>query len=312
MADGVDRLARHERDHDRAGSSFLETDYPALYLAADAAATDAERAFVLLSRIELGLLILAAGVGAAISFVGVVGNRIVAACVAILLLGAVIVRSVSRASNPSKRWFEGRAIAESVKTLAWKYMACSSPLTHALEHADDAFTELLGDVIGEHSALPMPRTVTSESLPQQITPAMRHIRSLSFEARRATYLEQRVRDQLRWYSRRAREHKRVSDRWFVIGVVAEMAALAYAVLLVATPSWPNVIGLFSTFTAASATLARLRGDNEVSQRYGLAAQELAMIQHRLENSTTHTFSERVMEAEGAISREHKMWAVKHG
>jgi SMODS and SLOG-associating 2TM effector domain 3/SMODS and SLOG-associating 2TM effector domain 1 len=292
-------------------NGFAETDYPALYLAADVVSNDGQRVFVLLSRLELILLILAAGIGVAISFAGVVGNRILAASAAVLLFGALIVRSVARSSDPSKRWFEGRAVAESVKTLAWKYMACANPMTPGNAHADDVFTGFLGEVIAEHAGLAAPRTVSTQGLPQQITPAMRHIRKLPFEERRTTYLEQRVRDQLRWYSKRAREHKRRSDFWFVVGVVSEMAAIAYAVLLVVTPSWPNVIGLLATFTAASATLARLRGDNEVSQRYGLAAQELAMIQHRLEASTTHTFSERVMEAEAAISREHKMWAVKH-
>lgn len=293
-------------------NGFAEADYPALYLSADALSNEGQKLFVLLSRLELFLLILASGVGVAISFAGVVGNRILAASVAVLLFGALIVRSVARSTDPSKRWFEGRAVAESVKTLAWKYMACANPMTPGNAHADDLFTGFLAEVIAEHAGLAAPRTGPTQGLPLQITPAMRHIRTLAFEERRATYLEQRVRDQLRWYSTRAHDHKRASDFWFVTGLVSEMAAVAYAVLLVVTPSWPNVIGLLSTFTAASATLARLRGDNEVSQRYGLAAQELAMIQHRLESSTTHTFSERVMEAEGAISREHKMWAVKHG
>jgi SMODS and SLOG-associating 2TM effector domain 3 len=63
-------------------SGFAEADYPALYLAADVVSTDGQRVFVLLSRLELILLILAAGIGVAISFAGVVGNRILAASAA--------------------------------------------------------------------------------------------------------------------------------------------------------------------------------------------------------------------------------------
>jgi hypothetical protein len=135
---------------------------------------------------------------------------------------------------------------------------------------------------------------------------------MPFHERRAFYLAYRLRDQLAWYTKRSQDHKRTADLWFAVGIVSELAAVIFAVLLVVTPGWPNMIGLLSTVTASSATLARLRGDNEASRRYALAAQELALIQRRIETSTERTFADRVIEAEAAISREHKMWAAKHG
>jgi hypothetical protein len=135
---------------------------------------------------------------------------------------------------------------------------------------------------------------------------------MPFHERRAFYLAYRLRDQLAWYTKRSQDHKRTADLWFAVGIVSELAAVIFAVLLVVTPGWPNMIGLLSTVTASSATLARLRDDNEASRRYALAAQELALIQRRIETSTERTFADRVIEAEAAISREHKMWAAKHG
>ena len=87
-------------------------------------------------------------------------------------------------------------------------------------------------------------------------------------------------------------------------------AIAAALALVFNPHLINLIGVFSTVTAASTTLSRLRGDSEVAQRYALAAEELAMIQLRVRSASEAVFPDRVIEAEAAISREHKMWAAK--
>lgn len=277
---------------------------------ADAVSRGGQTAFVRLTRIELLLLMACPAIAAGIAFTGIIASRVLAATVAILLLTAAIVRYLLRATDPSKAWFEGRAVAESVKTLTWKYITRVSPLSADDHHADDMFTELLHDVIGEHMTLAVPHRLDSDELMQQITPGMRRRRALTFEERRAEYLEDRVRDQLRWYARRSHDHERTASFWFTAGIIAEVAALGYAIVLVASPTWPNIIGLLSTVTAASATLARLRGDNEVAQRYALAAQELATIQHRIEASNPHTFPARVVEAESAISREHTMWAAK--
>jgi hypothetical protein len=287
---------------------FSEADYPGLFRAADAVSRTGQERHVWQARLELAFLTAAAIVGAAISVIPTVGGQVGAVVVAVLLIGAALVRSVSRSTRPENRWFEGRAVAESVKTLAWKYMTHVAPYDGDNPQADDELTQSMQDVLGER--LILEPTALAELGGEQITDAMRRVRALGFEERRSVYIEARVRDQLNWYSRRSGDHKRNADRWFVTGVVFEGLAIAAALTLIFNPHLINLIGVFSTVTAASTTLARLRGDSEVAQRYALAAEELAMIQLRIRSATEATFPDRVIEAEAAISREHKMWAAK--
>lgn len=295
-------------------STLTDDDYPALFVMADEASKRGQERYVLLSRLELIFVILAAGLGALISFLAfagsnVAGTRAVAAVSGALLIGAALVRAVSRSTQPTAKWFAGRAVAESAKSLAWRYMTHIEPFNVNVSQADVLFVDALREVLGERTlGTPTPRQRSSGL--QQITPPMRQIRSLSFHQRRKAYDELRLGDQLNWYTTKSATLRRSNDRWFAAGIAFEILALGSAMVLIAFPTGPNLIGIFASATAAATTFSRLRGDSEVADRYALAAQELSMIRGRLQASNEHTFSDAVKDAEGAISREHKMWAAK--
>ena len=120
---------------------FSEADYPGLFRAADAVSRAGQERHVWLARLELALLTAAAIVGAVVSVVPTVSGQVGAVAVAVLLIGAALVRSVSRSTRPENRWFEGRAVAESVKTLAWKYMMHVEPYNGPDPQAEDQLTE---------------------------------------------------------------------------------------------------------------------------------------------------------------------------
>jgi len=294
--------------------TLTDDDYPALFVMADDASRRGQERYVLLSRLELIFVILAAGLGAVISllaFAGAnaAGTRAVAAVSGSLLIGAALVRAVSRSTQPTAKWFDGRAVAESAKSLAWRYMTHVEPFNVSTSQADVLFVDALREVLGERT-LGTPTLHQRSSGLQQITPPMRQIRSLSIHQRRAAYDELRLGDQLNWYTKRSATLRRSNDRWFVAGIAFEILALGSAMVLIAFPTGPNLIGIFASATAAATTFSRLRGDSEVADRYALAAQELSMIRGRLQASNEHTFSDSVKDAEAAISREHKMWAAK--
>ena len=89
---------------------FSEADYPGLFRAADAVSRAGQERHVWLARSELALLTAAAIVGAVVSVVPTVSGQVGAVAVAVLLIGAALVRSVSRSTRPENRWFEGRAL----------------------------------------------------------------------------------------------------------------------------------------------------------------------------------------------------------
>ena len=294
-------------------STLTNDDYPALFVMADEASKRGQERYVLLSRLELIFVILAAGLGALISvlaFAGanVAGTRAVAAASGGLIIAAALVRAVSRSTQPTAKWFAGRAVAESAKSLAWRYMTHIEPFNVSMSQADVLFVDALRQILGERTLGPTPRQQSSGL--QQITPPMRQIRSLSLHQRRRAYDELRLGEQLKWYTKKSAKLRRSNDRWFAAGIAFEVLALGSAMVLIAFPTGPNFIGIFASATAAATTFSRLRGDSEVADRYALAAQELSMIRLRLQASNEHTFSDAVKDAEAAISREHKMWAAK--
>lgn len=298
-----------------APQAFSDLDYPALFVSADEASKRGQERYILLTRLEVIFIICSAALGALISvlaFIGtaVGGARIVAAFSGSFLIGAALVRAVTRSTQPTGKWFEGRAVAESTKSLAWLYMMHVEPFNVANEQADGEFVDALRAVLGERSAVSQP-THGHESLHlQQITPAMRALRRLPFHRRRSAYESLRLDDQLSWYSARSLMLRRGNDRAFAVGILFEVLALGSAMVLIAFPTGPNLIGIFAVTTGAATTLSRLRGDAEVADRYALAAQELSMIRGRLETARERDFPASVKDAEAAISREHKMWASK--
>jgi hypothetical protein len=53
-----------------------------------------------------------------------------AAVAAIVLLGSIVTKFVAKQRSDDKEWFDGRAMAESVKTLTWRYMMRLEPFEY--------------------------------------------------------------------------------------------------------------------------------------------------------------------------------------
>ena len=148
---------------------------------------------------------------------------------------------------------------------------------------------------------------------QQITPSMRQIRALPFAERKRLYLAARVGDQITWYSRKAEENARNATRWFWVGLGAEGAALLLAIVIVAAPGAPNLVGGLAAVAAVAAAWTQFGRHDELSKSYGLAAQELAFLRSSVDVATEDgALRDAVDNSETAISREHTMWMAKRG
>ena len=88
--------------------------------------------------------------------------------------------------KPDRLWYEGRAAAESVKTLHWRYMVGGKPFDIRLttDDADRAFVEALRDILHDLQDLDATPAITAE---QQITDEMRRVRALTLKDRRGAY-----------------------------------------------------------------------------------------------------------------------------
>lgn len=274
---------------------------PALYDAADKASRDGQRAYLISRATQLVLLVVAAASGAVVYRVE---SYDAAGVVALLSFGAVVViQFVVGWSAQQRGWYDGRAAAESVKHLAWRYAMRAEPY-HDDVDVDARFIKRMNDTLAEVKDLNL-ATASND----QITEWMRELRRADFLSRKAAYRADRIEDQQEWYRTKAGENKTSGTRWRVVLYGVAAVGFVSGILKTLTLLEVDALGVAATgVTAATAWMATKQYEG-LSVSYGLAVQELANV-HSLAASIPdddEAWSTFVNDAEDAISREHRMW-----
>lgn len=210
-----------------------------------------------------------------------------------------------------RTWFECRAIAESVKTTAWRYAMRIKPFAVGDDAlADRMFIEALAEIRQTWRGLE--KHITQAGGGAEVTQAMRTLRSGTLEERRALYVVQRLRDQRVWYERKCVLNRTRAGQWFWLVVTLQVVALFVAVLQVRYGLAPiNLIALLMTGAATSVAWSQSRRHDDLVQSYGLAAHEMRALETLADSvKTEEVFNEFVEQAEGTISREHTMWCAR--
>src|SRR5207248_2821452 len=176
---------------------------------------------------------------------------------------------------------DGRSVAESVKTASWRYMMRAAPFSSGSDEADGQFVRELGEILHARKDLTLDPT---KSTGPQITSAMRDVRRRTFNERKEIYVENRLLDQVTWYSNRANLHRKLAKTWFAVGIAAELIALVWAVVRVIWSDTANLIGFFTSVAAAATALGQLQRNDELARSYALAAQELQLIRSLIDRA----------------------------
>ncbi|WP_162812568.1 DUF4231 domain-containing protein, partial [Vibrio cholerae] len=189
---------------------FMNLTYPSLYKVADAASLSAQKLHLRLTVVHAFLLIL--GTAMAVKSLPTKEYSLLVALVFFAALGLSIFLGVKKYE---KNWYNGRAVAESIKTSTWRYSMRAAPFENAesIQTTKSEFRNLLnnilrtnrelGEYIGEH-----------QDTNDQITSEMDMIRALSIEERKSHYLSHRIDQQRRWYTVKAAYNKKMQRIWF--------------------------------------------------------------------------------------------------
>ncbi|RKT16384.1 uncharacterized protein DUF4231 [Streptomyces sp. 1114.5] len=219
-----------------------------------------------------------------------------------------------RRSNPQGRWYEARAAAESVKTLAWKYTVRARPFDGEAESADVDRGYLLQveDVL---RAFEDPEIVPPETV-AEITPEMRRLRAEGLTARRTLYLRTRVEGQRTWYRSRAEACDSQAVSWG-LGIAALIIIGAAAAVAQATGALQvHVFGVSSAAAASIIAWTQLKQLRPLATAYQLAARELENVGNQLSDLDVRApdaearWARLAAEAEDAVSREHTTWRAR--
>jgi hypothetical protein len=286
-------------------------EYPALYSASDAASFRAQHTHYRFLKSQLFLFLLVSISAALTPAVPVQHQQDLSLLVTLFLAAGLIMMWIARARRYEKVWFDCRAIAESVKTTAWRYSMRARPFgDDAPGNTDRALLAALHEIRQTWPGLES--HITSAGDAAELTAQMRRLRASPLNERRTFYVTARVRDQRAWYASKCVLNRRRAGQWFWITLLLQAGALLLAALQVRYGmARISPISPLMTVAATAVAWSQARRHEELVQSYGLATHELRSLEALADSTTTEdAFQDYVEQAEEAISREHTMWCAR--
>lgn len=278
--------------------------YPDLYHAADRASGQGQSLHIRLMGGQLGALLIA-------GVLSIWDSQATAIASAAAFAVAVLLWAMLQTMRPASKWFDGRAVAESIKSLTWKFAMRAPPFDAGTDDdAEARFRTEYHGILAEREDLGA-QLVALNQRPVVVTNTMRARRQLSLDQRAHTYHDERLMDQLRWYSRKSRSNGIYGQVWLIVVLLCQIGGLTAATFRAAEIIEFDALSILSAFGGSAIAWMELKRHHEQERAYGVAALELSDIADAAETVKTELeLSKTVLEGEGAVSREHKLWRAK--
>jgi SMODS and SLOG-associating 2TM effector domain 3/SMODS and SLOG-associating 2TM effector domain 1 len=283
---------------------------PSAYVVANDHAGRAQRHFLHLQRAQILIPLVAIGVGLVTTLdehLGYLGVLATASAAAVAVL-----RLVQRQSRVETEWYETRAVAEEVKSIAWRYAARGAPFDRD-EHAGAA-DDLLMTRVRELTRGP-PFAVDADA--SEITLEMRSLRGAALSAREQAYRTERLDDQLGWYRARAAKYRTWATRCD-LGLFALTAVTVVVGIFLIVDSGDAavlgpIVGIAAAGSGAFAAWSGVRRYASSSTAYaGFAAELERLDAHAAGGVGESEWSQFVTDVESVLAREHVQWrAARH-
>ena len=280
---------------------------PGLYQSANQASLSSQFVYFWGLRLYLAFLVIAA----LVSFMWPRSwqGAIASAGLFLVTLGILIALRVKR---PDDLWYNGRAVAESVKTRSWRWVMKAEPYedTTNIEIVSRQFISDMKTILSQNRSLSHVLN-TSAGINEPISTVMKGIRSLSVEERLEIYKKQRIDDQAAWYSLKSQFNKRKARQWFWVSVGLHSMAIIMLLYRIKEPCVDLPVGTVATAASAVLTWLQSKKHNELTSSYALTAHEIVLIKgEALSVNSEKELSEFVLNSETAFSREHTQWAAR--
>lgn len=292
---------------DDSGSAVEGIAMPGVHDAASDASGRGQRHYVRLSALRLVSLLVGAIAGAA---GWALGNFDASGLVLLVAFSLAALAEIALIRfQPERDWYAGRAIAESTKTLAWRFAVQGEPFGPSLDVT--AAEALLRTRVGEVLRRGKDR-ITVGPGEAVTTGSMIDLRQQSFEDRRRAYLKYRTEEQRAWYSSNATMNQRRATTWRYGLLLGEMVAVVIAAIALGRNERLDFAGIIAAMVASGAAWLALKQYSQLTSAYRVAAVELAIQADVLNTANEAEWPQAVADAEEAISREHTMWLASRG
>ena len=279
---------------------------PALYKSADEGSTSAQKRFLGTIMVEYFLLFSVSVVGA--TLVSTDFGPTSMTIILVILAGLFVFKVFKKLDQD---WYRCRALAESVKTSAWRFAMRAHPFEDAIdiEMPKMMFRNLLQDILrtNQHVAQNLHHADSD-----QVTESMIKVRTLPLADRVSVYVTGRIDDQRNWYSRKSSYNRKALVIWVCTTIAIYLAAVvSLNAERFGIDPFNLVFDPLIVLVTSSLGWLQMKRHGELIASYNLTAHEIGIIRSKAQSiGNEKEFSEFVNEAELAFSREHTQWVAR--
>lgn len=215
-------------------------------------------------------------------------------------------------SKPEDIWYNGRAVAESVKTRTWRWMMRAEPYNDSdnIEIVRRQFISDLRTILKQNDSL-IGKIGLEASIEDPISDKMLEVRRLSREERLVLYRKERIENQALWYSGKATFNKKKASFWFWATIVLHAIALILLLYNIKEPFIKLPIEVVAVGASSILTWLQAKKHSELSSSYSLTAHEIILIRSEsVDINSESDFSNFIINCENAFSREHTQWFAR--
>lgn len=293
----------------------VESSFPNLLDQAEQVSIMGQRSYMRLTYSGLFLALLAS-IGGAVSLDQEFGKTVIdlgGALASLAFLAGIFIAYYHIHTKPERAWYEGRAAAESIKTMSWQYCVAGGAFGYsATVDADQLFLDRLRETDQTVRAAKL----TLTGVGSQITNEMRRLRTAPLADRIARYRTERLEQQNAWYARKAEYNRRRARLWFGIAIVLQAIGLVLAALKAFDVVDVDLLGIIATAAASASAWLQTRDHQNLAESYAVTSRDLSLVLTKaellLKDATEEVWRRFVEDAEQAISREHTLWLARRG
>ena len=288
---------------------FEDKDLPGLFQSADTASIKEQQKFFKGIFWYLMLLIVAALFA---FFADDYPNPIFKIISTVLFLLTLFIMVWLRVSRPDDIWYNGRAVAESVKTRSWRWMMRAEPYFDCdnIEIVRKHFVIDLKTILKQNENL-IGKLGISASVEEPISAKMIEVRMLNLSDRFNFYRQERITNQAIWYTNKSKFNEKRAKMWFWTTVSIHALAILLLLYNIYDPNAKLPIEVVAVAASSVLTWLQAKKHNELSSSYSLTAHEIILIKSEINIiETEEDLSEYIMNCENAFSREHTQWCAR--
>jgi hypothetical protein len=283
-------------------------DYPAIYKEADNISNKTQKKYLMILVVFLCMLFISS-----LLFTYCDDIIVVKIINIVISLSIVILSFVFHTYNFQGKWYNARAVAESIKTISWRYAIKAEPYNIADNEAKTLFIRAIKHIIDmNHDFKECIEAEYSNSTQQNIPDNMVAIRLLSLKERFIFYQINRVMEQKDWYTKKSLLNKKRSLQFFLLLIFISFVLLIMLILsLIKTTN--NIlfpIGSLLSLISILFTWIQTKKYKELEKSYALTAHEIGFIEITGKDTDEKLFSDYVSDTENAFSREHTQWIAR--